>query len=55
MDKTLKNIAIYVLIVLLALFAIKFTSNTDEKQTKLSYPDFNSQVQEGKVKSVALR
>jgi len=54
LDKTLKNIAIYVLIVLLALFAIKFTSNTDEKQTKLSYPDFNSQVQEGKVKSVAI-
>lgn len=54
MDKTLKNIAIYVLIVLLALFAIKFTSNTDEKQTKLSYPEFVSQVQEGKVKTVAI-
>ena len=54
MDKTLKNIAIYVLIVLLALFAIKFTSTTDEKQTKLSYPEFNTQVQDGKVKNVAI-
>jgi len=54
LDKTLKNIAIYVLIVLLALFAIKFTSTTDEKQTKLSYPEFNTQVQDGKVKNVAI-
>ncbi|MGE5390231.1 MAG: ATP-dependent zinc metalloprotease FtsH [Deltaproteobacteria bacterium] len=54
MDKTLKNIAIYVLIVLLALFAIKFTSSANEKPDKLSYPQFLTQVQEGKVKTVAI-
>lgn len=54
MDKTLKNIAIYVLIVLLALFAIKFTSSSDEKPNKLSYPQLNSYVQDGKVKNLAI-
>ena len=40
MDRALKNIAIYVLIVLLAVFAIKFTSGPDEPIKELSEPEF---------------
>lgn len=44
MDRALKNIAIYVLIVLLAVFAIKMTSGTDEQIKELTEPDFYSLV-----------
>ena len=40
MDRALKNIAIYVLIVLLAVFAIKMTSGTDVEVKELTEPDF---------------
>lgn len=40
MDRALKNIAIYVLIVLLAVFAIKMTSSTDVEVKELTEPDF---------------
>jgi cell division protease FtsH len=40
LDRALKNIAIYVLIVLLAVFAIKFTSGPDEPIKELSEPEF---------------
>ncbi len=51
MDRALKNIAIYVLIVLLALFAIKMTSTPPVKVTELTYSQFYSKVQAGEVKS----
>lgn len=54
MDRALKNIAIYVLIVLLALFAIKMTSTPPVKVTALSYTQFYSQVQAGAVKSAQI-
>jgi len=54
LDKTLKNIAIYVLIVLLALFAMKLTTTTEEQITKLTYPQFYNNVEQGKVKSVQI-
>ncbi len=54
MDKFLKNIAIYVLIVLLALFAIKLTSSPEVKVTELSYPEFYNKVQSGQVKSAQI-
>ncbi|HWP98154.1 MAG TPA: ATP-dependent zinc metalloprotease FtsH [Syntrophomonadaceae bacterium] len=54
MDKALKNIAIYVLIVLLALFAMKLASNTETKTTKLDYPDLISAVEQGQVSSIHL-
>ncbi len=44
MDRALKNIAIYVLIVLLAVFAIKMTSGTDEQIQELAEPDFYNMV-----------
>ncbi len=52
MDKTLKNIAIYVLIVLLALFAVKLTSTPQTKAQELSYSQFYSEVQQDQVKTV---
>ncbi len=54
MDRALKNIAIYVLIVLLALFAIKMTSAPPEKVKELTYSQFYSQVQAGQVKNAQI-
>lgn len=54
MDRALKNIAIYVLIVLLALFAIQLTSNRDDKVSELTYPQFYSKVEQGQVKTAEL-
>ncbi len=54
MDKTLKNIAIYVLIVLMALFAIQLTSNRETKVSELTYPQFYSRVEQGQVKTAEL-
>ncbi|MEN6327357.1 MAG: ATP-dependent zinc metalloprotease FtsH [Syntrophomonas sp.] len=51
MDKALKNIAIYVLIVLLALFAMKLTSKSNDKVSALTEPQFYSQVEQGQVKT----
>lgn len=52
MDKTLKNIAIYVLIVLLALVAVKLTSTPPTKIQELSTSQFLSEVQQDQVKTV---
>lgn len=49
MDRALKNIAIYVLIVLLALFAVKLTSTPQTKTQELTYSQFYAQVQQGQV------
>ena len=54
MDRALKNIAIYVLIVLLALFAIQITSNRNDKVSELKYPQFYSKVEQGLVKTAEL-
>ncbi len=54
MDRALKNIAIYVLIVLMALFAIQLTSNRDTKISELTYPQFYAKVEQGQVKSAEL-
>ncbi len=51
MDRALKNIAIYVLIVLLALFAVRLTSNSDVKPQQLTYSQFYAHVQAGNVDS----
>ncbi|CFX10754.1 Peptidase, FtsH [Syntrophomonas zehnderi OL-4] len=51
MDRALKNIAIYVLIVLLALFAIKMTSAPQAKVEEISFSQFYNKVQAGEVKS----
>ncbi len=51
MDKALKNIAIYVLIVLLALFAMKLTTKSNDKVNELTEPQFYSQVEQGRVKT----
>jgi len=50
LDRTLKNIAIYVLIVLLALFAVKLTSTPQPKTQEYSYSQFYTQVQQDQVK-----
>lgn len=52
MDKTLKNIAIYVLIVLLALVAVQLTSTPPTKIQELSTSQFLSEVQQDQVKTV---
>lgn len=54
MDKTFKTIAIYVLIVMLALFAIKLTSNVESPAAELAYPDFYNKVQQGQVASAQI-
>jgi cell division protease FtsH len=51
LDKTLKNIAIYVLIVLMALFAIKLTSTNEVNITELTEPQFLNKVDQGQVKT----
>lgn len=51
MDRALKNIAIYVLIVLLALFAIKLTSNNEVQISELTEPQFLNKVEQGQVKT----
>ncbi len=51
MDRALKNIAIYVLIVLLALFAVRLTSTSDVKPQQLTYSQFYAHVQAGEVDS----
>ncbi|HQE23090.1 MAG TPA: AAA family ATPase, partial [Syntrophomonadaceae bacterium] len=51
MDKALKNIAIYVLIVLLALFAIKLTSTNEVQINELTEPQFLDKVEQGQVKT----
>ena len=51
MDKAFKNIAIYVLIVLLALFAVKLTSTPETKTQALTYSQFYAQVQQDQVVS----
>ena len=54
MEKTLKNIAIYALIVLIALFAIKWTSPVDEVKKAIDYNTFYQAVLNDKVKSVVI-
>lgn len=49
MDRTLKNIAIYILIVLLALAAVKMTSAPEIKAQELTYSQFYAKVQAGEV------
>jgi len=49
LDKALKNIAIYVLIVLLVVFALQITSNSDEQILTLKEPNFIAQVKQGQV------
>lgn len=51
MDRALKNIAIYVLIVLLALFAIELTSNEEIQITELTEPEFFTKIEQGHVKN----
>jgi cell division protease FtsH len=51
LDRALKNIAIYVLIVLLALFAIKLTSNEEIQITELTEPEFFTKIEQGHVKN----
>ena len=53
MDRALKNIAIYVLIVLLALFAVKLTSAPKTKVQELTYSQFLSEVQQDQVQSAS--
>ena len=54
MDRALKNIAIYVLIVLLALFAIKLTSTNEVQITELTEPQFLAKVAQGQVKTAQI-
>jgi len=51
LDRVLKNIAIYVLIVLLALFAVRLTSPPEVKPQVLTYSQFYAHVTTGEVVS----
>ncbi|NLN87271.1 MAG: ATP-dependent zinc metalloprotease FtsH, partial [Syntrophomonadaceae bacterium] len=51
MDRVLKNVAIYVLIVLLALFAVKLTSTPEVEPQILTYTQFYARVVAGEVVS----
>ena len=55
MERALKNISIYVLIVLLALFAIKMTSSPQEQVREVKYSEFNRLVQAGEVKNAKVQ
>ncbi|MDH7498125.1 MAG: ATP-dependent zinc metalloprotease FtsH [Syntrophomonadaceae bacterium] len=52
MDRVLKNIAIYVLIVVLALFAIRATSETEQPAQVVDYGTFYTDVAAGKIDRV---
>ncbi|MEQ8176552.1 MAG: ATP-dependent zinc metalloprotease FtsH [Syntrophomonadaceae bacterium] len=52
MDKAFKNIAIYVLIVLLALFAMKMASTSEVKPKAITYPELVSNIEQGNVESI---
>lgn len=52
MDKAFKNIAIYVLIVLLALFAMKMASTSEVKPKAITYPELVSGIEQGQVESI---
>lgn len=52
MDKAFKNIAIYVLIVLLALFAMKMASTSEAKPKAITYPELVSAIEQGQVASI---
>ena len=54
MERTLKNIAIYALIVLIALFAIKWTSPVEETKEAIDYNTFYKAVVNDKVESVVI-
>ncbi|NLB17319.1 MAG: ATP-dependent zinc metalloprotease FtsH, partial [Syntrophomonadaceae bacterium] len=54
MEKTLKNLALYALLVLLVFFAIKMTSPIDEVTQAIDYSDFYQAVVTDKVKSVTI-
>jgi cell division protease FtsH len=54
LERTLKNIAIYALIVLIALFAIKWTSPSEEAKKAIDYNTFYKAVLDDKVKSVVI-
>ncbi|MGE5544570.1 MAG: ATP-dependent zinc metalloprotease FtsH [Bacillota bacterium] len=54
MERTLKNIAIYALIVLIALFAIKWTSPVEETKQAIDYNTFYKAVVNDKVESVVI-
>lgn len=54
MERNLKNIAIYALIVLIALFAIKWTSPVEEAKQAIDYNTFYRAVLDDKVKSVVI-
>ena len=51
MDKTFKNIAIYVLIVLMALFVIKLTSTNEVNITEFTEPQFLAKIEQGQIKT----
>ncbi|MGE5398490.1 MAG: ATP-dependent zinc metalloprotease FtsH [Chitinophagales bacterium] len=54
MEKTLKNIAIYALIVLLALFAVKMTSSPKAEKISLDYNTFYQEVTRNHVEKVTV-
>jgi cell division protease FtsH len=54
LERTLKNIAIYALIVLIALFAIKWTSPVEEPKQAIDYSTFYKAVVNDKVESVVI-
>ncbi len=54
MDKALKNIAIYVLVILLGLFAVSLASKDNEKIENWTYPDFISNIEKGQVDNVLI-
>jgi len=49
LDKALKNIAIYVFIVMLALFAIQLTSKPEAESTALTEPQLIEKIEQGQV------
>jgi cell division protease FtsH len=52
LEKALKNIAIYVLIVLLALFAVSLSDRSDEKVEAMSYQNFTANMEKGQISVV---
>ena len=54
MDKALKNIAIYILVVLLIVFALQLSADKGQQVRQLTEPQFISNVEQGQVSTAEI-
>ncbi|MHB8172478.1 MAG: ATP-dependent zinc metalloprotease FtsH [Thermincolia bacterium] len=55
MNKILKNLSIYLLIILIAFFIMQYTARDDQPVSKPTYNEFTQALKQGKVKEVSIQ